>query len=84
MAYLVTVPASCSYAFLLGKGIQGLLWGAATGNVCQALGFAYCILSKDWYEISREAVERIKKDDEKQKEKRNSKTLDEDDDYVKV
>ena len=65
VAYLVTVPAACSYAFLLDKGIQGLLWGAATGNVCQAAGFAYCILSKDWYEISREAVERIKKDDEK-------------------
>ena len=34
VAYAVTVPVSCLYAFWLGHGIVGLLWGAATGNVC--------------------------------------------------
>ena len=63
VAYLVTVPVACLYAFVLNHGIVGLLWGAATGNVCQAVGFAAFILSKDWYQISREAAERIEKDD---------------------
>ena len=34
VAYLVTIPAACFYAFVLDHGIIGLLWGAATGNVC--------------------------------------------------
>ena len=33
VAYLVTIPAACFYAFGLDHGIVGLLWGAATGNV---------------------------------------------------
>ena len=83
VAYLVTVPTACLYAFVLNHGIVGLLWGAATGNICQAVGFATFILSKDWYEISREAAERMQRDDAKNLETSLSGSLT-DDDYVKV
>ena len=49
VAYLITIPAACLYAFGLDHGIVGLLWGAATGNVCQAAGYTFFILSADWY-----------------------------------
>ena len=32
-AYLITIPAALYYAFFLDKGIEGLVWGSATGNV---------------------------------------------------
>ena len=59
-AYLVTLPVASLFAFSLDKGIEGLLWGAATGNVCQAAGFAFFILLSDWNKISMEAVTRVK------------------------
>ena len=56
VAYLVTIPSACLYAFVLNHGIVGLTWGAATGHIVQAGAYAICILACDWEQVSKDAA----------------------------
>ena len=56
VAYLVTIPSACLYAFVLNHGIVGLTWGAATGHIVQAGAYAMCILACDWEQVSKDAA----------------------------
>ena len=84
VAYLVTVPSACLYAFVFDTGIIGLTWGAGTGHLVQSCAFALCIMACDWDKVSREAALRIEEDDHKQKEAIRSKQTKTDDFYTRV
>ena len=65
VAYGITIPVGCLFAFVFKLGISGLLWGACIGHMTQASLYAYWILKTDWFKISQETAERIKEDGEK-------------------
>ena len=68
VAYLVTLPTACLFAFTLDYSVKGLVYGAAAGHTCQAIVYWICIVRRDWDEIIEEAATRIKEDNAKQQE----------------
>ena len=74
VAYLVTLPTACLFAFTLGYSVKGLVYGAAAGHGVQALLYWLCLVRQDWEKISEEAAVRIKEDNTKQQELASQKS----------
>ena len=68
VAYLVTLPLACLFAFTLDYSVKGLVYGAATGHALQAILYYVCLVTQDWEKITEEAAARIKADNAKQQE----------------
>ena len=68
VAYLVTLPLACIFAFTLKYSVICLVLGIATGHALQSLLYWVAVLRADWDKISEEVAERIKEDHAKQEE----------------
>ena len=55
VAYLVTLPIACLFAFTLDYSVKGLVYGAALGHTVQAIVYNICIVRRNWEEIIEEA-----------------------------
>ena len=62
VAYLVTIPAGCLFAFIFNMGVVGLICGSAISHVLLTILFSCLILSEDWDQISQRSVNRIKEE----------------------
>lgn len=85
--YILGLPLSCIFGFLLNLGVFGLQAGFTVAVAIQSMSYAIIIAKTDWQKVTDDAVERIEKENAELTEKvtiNDSAANDSSEHYTKV